>query len=298
MQCPAGKFGNHPLRSLCFDCQPGYVCLQGAAIGNPDVNLGFFNLTVNGALYPNDLCSPYDGIGANATVTGYPSTLSYQCPPGYYCPIQSGAPIPCPKGTYRPDPLGVALSDFTPCPANKFNPNTGQKTCQSSGPSSQSGVGASTCTCIGKNRAFSQTGKQCICKPLYAAREGATLMRGSLDGTTDCQQLVFDNCPEQSTRNMAGDCLSQSQWYSYCLSKCPSGLASPYYQPELGVCLCLAVPLESVCDTNCQKQEQGLQSIVCNNPTVLAVENPTTGATIELDTSVAFGGLYDIGTVV
>jgi hypothetical protein len=295
MKCPAGKYGNDPMRAVCFDCEAGYVCLEGATIGNPDINLGARNLTVNGILYPDDVCAPFDGVGMNGTVTGYPSTLSYQCPPGFYCPALSGAPTPCPPGTFNANNLAKSASDCTPCPANTFNFHPGQSACQTCGSSSFSGAGASTCTCTGANRDFNPTGKQCICKPLYASRRGTTFEEGSSDGITPCQPRMFENCAEKTTRNMAGDCLSQSGWDFYCKSMCPNGLANPSYDTGLGVCLCLSTPVEAVCNSNCRKTQQTMQSIICSKPPVISVKDPVTGAVSIEETALAFSGLYDVG---
>lgn len=291
-KCPPGKYGNHPQRALCFDCEPGYVCLEGATLGNPDANR---NLTVNGVPVVGVFCAPYDAVGDNASYFGYPNTLSYPCPPGYYCPLQSGTPQPCPVGTFRASTHGTELTDCLPCPSNTFNAYTGQVACEACGQSSAAGAGWATCRCKGANREFNPTGKQCYCKAQYGAREGSTLLRGSQDGTTDCQPLVYDNCAEGSTRNMVGDCLSAGQWYSYCLGKCPSGVANPYYQSDLGVCLCLAQPLESVCDLDCQRQEQNMQPIRCSNPPTIAITNAAGVTTVE-QTTEAFPSLYDVGT--
>ena len=42
------------------------------------------------------------------------------CPAGFYCPVQTEDPIPCPNTTYRDVQGGAALSDCLLCPQGQY----------------------------------------------------------------------------------------------------------------------------------------------------------------------------------
>jgi len=271
-KCPAGKYGNNPQRSLCYDCEPGFVCLEGAAIGNNATR----NQTVNGIVFPADMCSPYDGLGINNSVVGYPNTLSYPCPPGSYCPAQSGYPIPCPPGTFNANLMATSIDDCTPCAAGEFASNAGQIGCFSCGSSSDSVIGSRTCECIGANRDFNSIGKQCICKAQYTARRGTEFDYTPSDGITPCQQRIYDKCSEQSTRNSDGDCLTNAMWDEFCLKECASGVAVPSHDATLGLCLCITQSVDVICDSVCLEEQRSLQYVHCVTPPELVITDPVT----------------------
>ena len=73
--------------STTYDCAAGYYCFLGAA---------------------------------KTTPTEESSEGGSLCPPGYYCPVATFAPYPCPAGTYRAAKSGIALTDCTTCPAGSY----------------------------------------------------------------------------------------------------------------------------------------------------------------------------------
>ncbi len=76
-------------------CNAGYFCKEGAVVGTPET----------------------DPTGGNRYGP---------CPAGYYCPIGTAEPIPCPAGTYSATTNLNAEGDCTPCTAGKYCPNEGQ----------------------------------------------------------------------------------------------------------------------------------------------------------------------------
>ena len=306
VKCESGKYGNHPLRQVCFDCEPGYVCLEGATYGNPDLydsstrenGTIILSFTVNGHPYNGNFSLddyPFTGVGGNDTSNGFPNTLSFQCPVGYYCPIQSGVPLPCPAGTYNPNNRSGSINDCLPCPAGSFNNIAGMPSCQQCGASSTSVAGSSTCTCLGANRIFNPGNKECICQPLYEFRTGTTLVPQSVDGSQDCQRIVFNFCPENTWYNEHGDCLTMADWTTYCAGICPNGVSDPAqpFDISLGVCLCITQNLNTVCDASCQQSETSRQQIQCSDPPQYIVRDDLGNIVFETPTSALSS--YDIG---
>lgn len=52
------------------------------------------------------------------------------CPMGHFCPQGSGAPRPCPVGSFLPEPGASALSQCHPCPPGQYclSPGSSQPT--------------------------------------------------------------------------------------------------------------------------------------------------------------------------
>ena len=67
-QCDGGMYCGSPNAStVTGSCDPGYYCIEGAAVPNPE-------------LTPTGVAGP--------------------CPEGHYCPRNTKSPLPCPLGTY------------------------------------------------------------------------------------------------------------------------------------------------------------------------------------------------------
>jgi hypothetical protein len=304
-RCEAGKYGSDPLRRVCFDCEPGFVCLEGAAYGNPDiftqprnqsVNLNFSTPTTNGVPL-NDV--PYTGTGENGTANGFPSTLSFPCPPGHYCPRQSPRPTPCPAGTFNAEQQSSAAAACQPCAANTFAAEPGQARCVACGASSRAAPGSSTCRCIGRNRAFNPESLSCTCLPRYSLRDFLDDDRHSFaDGTQDCQPQVFERCERDEYRSEDGECRTASEWLSHCRGACPLGaVATPWFDPALGRCLCQpADNLEAACPASCRAAEQARHLVRCGVPApTLEVTDPASGAVLLETATRALGGREDVG---
>ncbi|KAJ8256943.1 hypothetical protein COCON_G00190950, partial [Conger conger] len=84
--CPPGSYGNHSRltkASECTPCDPGMYC-KGSGNTSPTGPCSAGFLCFGGSPLP----SPTD------EVTGA------RCPPGFYCPVSSSTPRPCPKGSF------------------------------------------------------------------------------------------------------------------------------------------------------------------------------------------------------
>ena len=79
----------------CKPCPGGYYCYKlGAESYDPSLNDTGIELCEAGYY-----CKLGVDVGTptNETSTGYGGP----CPTGFYCPIQTEDPTPCPTGTYR-----------------------------------------------------------------------------------------------------------------------------------------------------------------------------------------------------
>lgn len=93
---------------------------------------------------------------------------------GYYCPMNSSIPYPCPQGTYNPSYYMGQREDCLQCPVDHFNHLMGQAGCFScGGEASQKKTGQPLCECAGAGRDF-QVGalrNQGLVSSLYQGRE-------------------------------------------------------------------------------------------------------------------------------
>lgn len=60
------------------------------------------------------------------------------------------------------------------CKVGYYNDLKGQAGCKKCGPSSTSEEGATTCSCIGKNRRFIKSIGACLCETGYKPKDGKT----------------------------------------------------------------------------------------------------------------------------
>ena len=98
-------------------CSVGYYCLSGSSVAEPSDG-------VNGSkCFPGYKCpegSPYPTsceAGTYNNESGKGSCLD--CPPGFFCTINTTAPAECPSGFYCPIKSQTATAN--PCPAGTFN---------------------------------------------------------------------------------------------------------------------------------------------------------------------------------
>lgn len=142
LKCPAGTFGNQSgltSEAQCTLCPPGYYCPEGTT-GYPEVDLecptGHYCLQMTSTKFeypcpdgtysttrglhredqcfvcpPGKYCSGGDGLGGTV------------CPGGHFCPQNSGAPLPCPGGTYNEQSGSEDISYCSMCPAGFFCPS-------------------------------------------------------------------------------------------------------------------------------------------------------------------------------
>ncbi|XP_064629299.1 uncharacterized protein LOC135488586 [Lineus longissimus] len=159
--CPPGSFMNHTMAEKCYQCPPGWFCLNGTDVRPcPE---GYYCPTGTGlapqpcprgrlsnetGLARADQCRPCPG-GAYCNVTGA-TTISGKCFPGFYCSYGVDVPEPisgasnltktevcwlevfhtgvgdvCPIGHYCPG--GSAYP--RPCPAGSYGNETGLREC-------------------------------------------------------------------------------------------------------------------------------------------------------------------------
>lgn len=134
------------------------------------------------------------------------------------------------------------------CEANTFNELTGQSGCKACASSASSGVGATSCSCIGKHRTFQESKQACVCKPYYEFYVGTAAVSDE-DGKEDCQSIVFERCQTGYSRDASGNCVSKAD--GNCAQQCDG--REGIYSVSLGTCECLDVePLDEVCDENCR----------------------------------------------
>lgn len=55
------------------------------------------------------------GVNVSTPTAATTSGIGGPCPPGFYCPVQTEDPLPCPNGTYRDVPQGEKKDDCLPC---------------------------------------------------------------------------------------------------------------------------------------------------------------------------------------
>ncbi|XP_030007195.1 multiple epidermal growth factor-like domains protein 11 [Sphaeramia orbicularis] len=112
--CPAGTYGNMSgliEKRQCSLCDPGMYC-KGEGRTSPIGPCAAGFVCVGGA---SEL-SPSDNL------TGYP------CPPGFFCPVGTAVPKPCPKGTYSEQTGLVDESQCCSCSPGFYCSETGLST--------------------------------------------------------------------------------------------------------------------------------------------------------------------------
>lgn len=116
--CPAGHYcayGNQTRPT--GKCAPGYYCLTGSSLREPA------NGSYGGKCFTGHYCpegSPWPkpcpaGKYNNETAR----EVCLDCPPGYFCTVNTTSPSECPPGYYCP--LNTKTSTANPCPAGTFN---------------------------------------------------------------------------------------------------------------------------------------------------------------------------------
>ncbi|KAK3560704.1 hypothetical protein QTP86_014744, partial [Hemibagrus guttatus] len=174
---------------------------------------------------------------------------SQPCPIGYVCPRGSANPVACPPGSYSNSTKAKLIEECHPCPSGTFNHLYAQRACFPCGSSSISSQGASSCMCIGKNRAFQHSDGSCVCKAGYVFYNELDFKSSSADSTLDCQPEVNKRCGTGQVRLASSqDCVSPSK-YS-CNITC--GVHGGSLDASLGICHCeMYVSVEELCNSSC-----------------------------------------------
>merc|ERR1711871_1305911 len=131
--CPPGRFSDTEGSSECSICLAGHACEAGTDIPVPCAP---GNASASGAEHcepcpAGHWCAESQTPLWNATRCPAgtfcregrdtpPDESLDACPAGYYCPIATPAPLPCPAGTHRPEPSATQSSDCEPCPAGSW----------------------------------------------------------------------------------------------------------------------------------------------------------------------------------
>ncbi|XP_064629300.1 uncharacterized protein LOC135488587 [Lineus longissimus] len=229
--CPPGYYGDHPDRLLCYPCQSGVVCLEGATTDRPSVN--------------------------ESAHTGLDVTHSYVCPPGHYCPEMSVHPLPCTPGTYNPMQRAKATDACLLCDRNSFNHLYGQVGCfPCGGEANQPSPGNNTCVCKARGRYFQVTDYSCPCLPDHAILDVHS---------KDCVKSYYEICPELSYRTQDGRCLDSTKWEAYCkMQVCDTPDDYESFDKKLGLCKCRSEKLEEICNLECRRLQKKLLKLICN----------------------------------
>ena len=133
-------------------------------------------------------------------------------------------------------------------------------------------MGATSCTCIGQNRAFQFDDGWCVCQPGYEFVDSNFVVSSGNDGSQDCQPIVYSRCSSTEVRNSAGVCVTGS---AYCNEVCSKGGS---FSATTGTCQCNDLTiLDSVCDKNCQSSAS---SMTCDIDGNIVVTKGSTSCTI------------------
>ncbi len=156
------------------------------------------------------------------------------CTTGSYCPANSSAPLPCPRGSYGKWWKATSQSQCVPCPPGHYSDVEGMTKCKQCGSSSSSERGAVSCNCIGKYRSFHKSDGACRCKSNYYYFDETQRSRTDDDGIGDCQQITRDLCtPGQVRMQSTSSCVLPDAVQSVCDSVCrPNGQDSNGQQSQ------------------------------------------------------------------
>ncbi|XP_029373686.1 uncharacterized protein LOC115053250 isoform X2 [Echeneis naucrates] len=269
--CPKGYFcpeGSNSFNTPKQLCQFPYYCPANSSVmkscdgGSRPVNTSGLRGSKNsscgvceGGTYRPHLSSTLQCLPCPPGYFCPPGTDHYKnnpCLPGYICPMASVQPIPCPPGSFGNLTHAEKIRDCHPCPADTFNHLPAQKACFTCGSSSTSLPGSSSCTCIGKNRAFQQSDGSCLCRTGFIFYNDLDFKSSAADSELDCQPEVNRRCTAGQVRLAASrECVLPSL-YS-CNITC--GHHGGTLDAEMGICRCERyVSAEELCNTSCLSQ--------------------------------------------
>ncbi|XP_010794964.1 zonadhesin-like [Notothenia coriiceps] len=147
--CSPGTFQSVSGQHTCNSCPPGFYCMEGSVVPSPcpmgsvSASAGRTSLAdcppcpsgsfcnSSGLTEPSGPCSPGHVCSLGSTEPS-PVSQSYGdvCPMGHICPQGSGLPIPCPAGSFLPDPGAYSPTQCRRCPPGKYcvTPGSSQPT--------------------------------------------------------------------------------------------------------------------------------------------------------------------------
>ncbi|XP_036935202.1 uncharacterized protein LOC119008697 [Acanthopagrus latus] len=166
------------------------------------------------------------------------------CQPGFYCPLGSFTPVPCPKGTYGPTAGAVSIDSCLKCPPHHYCPRPGLSAYLPCGPAAQQPLsGQDSCVCPGEGQSFQSSDGRCHCTIGYQPSKNGDV----------CEHKLYDVCRDGKTRTQHGDCLDGYQWLLHCQQQvCQSAEDYRGYDGELGLCVCREPPGRAACGGLCR----------------------------------------------
>ncbi|XP_036928145.1 uncharacterized protein LOC119004899 isoform X4 [Acanthopagrus latus] len=260
--CPEGSHSYQTPKQICpfpYYCPANSSAMKSCEGGSMPVNTS----RLRGS--KSSCCSECDG----GTYRPYLSPIQHclPCPPGYFCPpgtdhyksnpcplgyvclMGTTKPMPCPPGFFGNLTNAESMSNCHPCPAGTFNHLAAQKACFPCGSSSTSPAGSSSCTCIGKNRAFQHSDGSCLCRTGFIFYNELDFKSSTSDSELDCQPELNRRCATGQIRLAASrECVSPS--LHSCNITC--GPHGGTLDVEMGICRCERyVSAEELCNTSC-----------------------------------------------
>ncbi|TSQ58043.1 Sodium channel subunit beta-3 [Bagarius yarrelli] len=251
--CPDPRLTGHP-NIVGIPCRASYACPIANTLTKLSCDGGFMPRNVSGLRISEEssckMCEAgtYRPTGSSylrclACPSGYhcpPGTDDYNdhpCPVGYVCPWGSANPVACPPGSYSNSTKAKLTEECHPCPPDTFNHLFAQRAC------------ASSCMCIGKNRAFQHSDGSCVCKAGYVFYNELDFKSSTADSTLDCQPEVSERCGTGQVRLASSqECVSPFN-YS-CNITC--GRHGGKLDASLGICNCeMYVSVEELCNSSC-----------------------------------------------
>ncbi|XP_036006034.1 uncharacterized protein LOC118566763 [Fundulus heteroclitus] len=260
--CPEGSYSYDSPKQQCpfpYYCPANSSAMKSCAGGSMPVSTNGLRGSNNSScslceegtyrphLSPSLQCLPC--LPGYYCPQGTENYKSNPCPRGYVCGKGSAQPRSCPPGTFGNLTRAEKMDDCHPCPADTFNHLPAQKACFPCGSSSTSPPGSSSCTCIGKNRAFQYSDGSCLCRTGFIYYNELDFRSSASDSELDCQPEVNRRCSTGEVRVAASrECVSPS--LHSCNITC--GSHGGILDMEMGICLCERyVSAEEICNTSC-----------------------------------------------
>ncbi|KAJ4935626.1 hypothetical protein JOQ06_017157 [Pogonophryne albipinna] len=177
------------------------------------------------------------------------------CQPGFYCPLGSFTPLPCPKGTYGPAADAVSIESCLKCPPQHYSPRPGLSASLPCSPVAQQPLsGQDTCICMGEGQTFQTSDGLCHCTIGYQPVNNGDV----------CAQKQYDVCSDGKTRSQYGNCMDRYQWSLHCMQQvCQSAEDYRGYDGELGLCVCKEPPGRALCGGLCRRRPATELELLC-----------------------------------
>ncbi|GLD57322.1 uncharacterized protein AKAME5_000956100 [Lates japonicus] len=177
------------------------------------------------------------------------------CQPGFYCPVGSFTPLPCPKGTFGPTAGAVSIDSCLKCPPHHYCPRPGLSASLLCGPVAQQPLsGQDTCICPGEGQSFQTSDGRCHCTIGYQTTNNGDV----------CAHKLYDVCRDGKTRTQYGDCMDRHQWSLHCRQQvCQSAEDYRGYDGELGLCVCREPPGGAACGGLCRSRPAAELQLQC-----------------------------------